>query len=402
MSTQRKLFWIAILYFAEGFPFGLVVDNLPVYFRAHGVSLQAIGMLSVLGLPWSLKVFWAPLVDRFGERRHWITAALVVMALATAAIPLTDASAPGTVLFGLVLTLTIASATQDIAIDAYTIGLLAPGEEGVANGVRVSAYRAALIVGGGALVILAGWIGWAPLYWTAAAVLAALAAAAWLAPPIAIARRPATEWWRAFVAWLGRPGAAAVLAFVLLYKLGDASMGPMVKPFWIDRGLSVEEIGFVSTTLGVAASVAGALVGGVFTSRAGIFRALWALGLLQAVSNLGYAAVAFAHGGRIAIYAASLVESFTGGLGTAAFLAFLMHICEREHAATQYALLSALFGFTRSLAGAVSGVGASRLGYAPYFAATFALALPAYALLPWLRPWIHDRPSRSGERQSAR
>ena len=222
-----------------------------------------------------------------------------------------------------------------------------------------------------------------------------LAAAARLAPPVVIVRTPAADWWRAFVAWLARPGAAAVLAFVLLYKLGDASMGPMVKPFWIDRGLSVEEIGFVSTTLGVAASVAGALAGGVFTSRVGIFRALWMLGLLQAVSNLGYAAVAAAHGGRIAIYAASLLESFAGGLGTAAFLAFLMHVCEREQAATQYALLSALFGFTRSLAGAVSGLGASRLGYAPYFAVTFALALPAYALLPWLRPWIHDRPPRA-------
>jgi PAT family beta-lactamase induction signal transducer AmpG len=395
VSTRRKLVWIALLYFAEGFPFGLVVDNLPVYFRAHGVSLQAIGMLSVLGLPWSFKVFWAPLVDRFGERRHWITAALAVMTLATAAIPLADPATPGVLLFGLILALTIASATQDIAIDAYTIGLLAPGEEGVANGVRVSAYRAALIVGGGALVILAGWIGWPQLFWAAATILATLAVATWFAPPVVIERTPVAAWWHAFVAWLARPGATAVLVFVLIYKLGDASMGPMVKPFWLDRGLSLEEIGFVSTTLGVAASVAGAIAGGVFTSRAGIFRALWVLGLLQAISNLGYAGVAAAHGGRVAIYAASLVESFTGGLGTAAFLAFLMHVCEREQAATQYALLSALFGFTRSLAGAVSGLGASRLGYAPYFATTFFLALPAYALLPWIRPWIHDRPATS-------
>lgn len=399
MSTRRKLLWIALLYFAEGFPFGLVVDNLPVYFRAHGVSLEAIGMLSVLGLPWSLKVFWAPLVDRVGERRHWITGALVVMMLATAALPLADPASPGVVLFGLILALTVASATQDIAIDAYTIGLLAPGEEGVANGVRVSAYRAALVIGGGALVILAGRVGWPPLFWIAAAILGVLAIAAWFAPPIAVTRMPAAAWWRAFIAWLARPGAAAVLVFVLIYKLGDASMGPMVKPFWLDRGLSLEEIGFVSTTLGVAASVAGALAGGVFTSRVGIFRALWMLGLLQALSNLGYAAVAAMDGGRGAIYAASLVESFTGGLGTAAFLAFLMHVCEREHAATEYALLSALFGFTRSLAGAVSGVGASRLGYAPYFATTFLLALPAYALLPWIRPWIHDRPpTRQSER----
>jgi len=392
VSTRRKLAWIALLYFAEGFPFGLVVDNLPVYFRAHGVSLAAIGMLSVLGLPWSLKVLWAPLVDRFGVHRRWITSALLVMALATLAIPLADPTAPGALLWAVLACLTIASATQDIAVDAYTIGLIVPGEEGVANGVRVSAYRAALIVGGGGLVILAGWVGWTPLFWIAAAMLAALAAAVWQMPAVPVAHQPAAAWARALLAWLARPGAPLVLLFVLVYKLGDASMGPMVKPFWLDRGLSVEEIGFVSITLGVVASVAGALVGGVATSRIGIFRALWALGALQALSNLGYAGVAATGAGRPAIYAASLVESFTGGLGTAAFLAFLMHICEREQAATQYALLSALFGLTRSLAGAASGFAATGLGYAAYFALTFALALPAYALLPWVRRWVHDRP----------
>jgi PAT family beta-lactamase induction signal transducer AmpG len=392
MPLGRKLTWVAILYVAEGFPFGLVIDNLPVYFRAHGVSLVEIGMLSMLGLPWTLKVFWAPLVDRFGERRHWITSALATMAVATAAIPLADPSAPGVFLWGVLLALTMASATQDIAIDAYTIGLLAPGEEGVANGVRVSAYRAALIISGGALVILAGWIGWRLVFWVAAALLALLAAAAWHAPAVPHVRQPVAAWARALGAWLSRPGAPAVLAFVLIYKLGDASMGPMVKPFWLDSGLSVEEIGAVSTSVGVAASVAGALAGGIFTSRYGIFRGLWMLGALQALSNLGYAAAAAGGGARVAIYGASVLESFTGGLGTAAFLAFLMHVCEREQAATQYALLSALFGLTRSLAGAVSGVGAAKLGYAPYFALTFVLAFPAYALLPWVRPWIHDRP----------
>jgi len=395
MPLRRKLTWVAVLYLAEGFPFGLVIDNLPVYFRAHGVSLTEIGMLSILGLPWTLKVFWSPVVDRFGERRHWITGALLVMTLATAAIPLADPEAPGAFLWTVLLVLTIASATQDVAIDAYTIGLLAPGEEGVANGVRVSAYRAALILSGGALVILAGRLGWAPVFWIAAAMLAALAAAAWRAPHVPHVRQPTAAWLRAMGAWLARPGAPFVLGFVLIYKLGDASMGPMVKPFWLDSGLSVEEIGAVSTTVGVGASVAGALAGGVFTSRYGIFRGLWMLGAAQALSNLGYAGAAALGGGRAAIYSASVVESFTGGLGTAAFLAFLMHVCERDQAATQYALLSALFGLTRSLAGAVSGAGATSLGYAPYFTLTFFLAFPAYALLPWVRAWIHDRPTHA-------
>jgi len=396
MTLRKKLTWVAILYVAEGFPFGLVVDNLPVYFRAHGVSLTEIGLMSILGLPWTLKVFWAPLVDRLGERRHWISGALATMALAALAIPLSDPSAPGMFLWCVLLALTIASATQDIAIDAYTIGLLAPGEEGVANGVRVSAYRAALILSGGALVILAAWIGWHAVFWVAAGLLGALAVAVLRAPPVPHTPLPPAEWARTLRTWLSQPGAPYVLAFVLIYKLGDASMGPMVKPFWLDSGLSIEEIGAVSTTVGVGASVAGALAGGLFTSRYGIFRGLWLLGALQALSNLGYAGAAALDGGRVMIYAASLIESFTGGLGTAAFLAFLMHICDREQAATQYALLSALFGLTRSLAGAVSGAGAASLGYAPYFALTFVLAFPAYALLPWVRTWIHDGGGRGG------
>jgi PAT family beta-lactamase induction signal transducer AmpG len=201
-------------------------------------------------------------------------------------------------------------------------------------------------------------------------------------------------WARSFVAWLARPGALAVLLFIVLYKLGDVSMGPMVKPFWLDSGLTIDDVALVSTTAGVALTIAGALAGGIFTSRYGIFRSLWVLGLLQAVSNLGYAGAAVIGGGRPAIYAASMLESFSGGLGTAAFLAFLMHVCEREQAATQYALLSALFGLTRSVSAPFTGLGATHFGYAIYFTLTFFLALPAYGLLPWIRPWIHDRTPR--------
>jgi PAT family beta-lactamase induction signal transducer AmpG len=156
-------------------------------------------------------------------------------------------------------------------------------------------------------------------------MFAALALLAWRAPRVPVVRQPAAAWVRAFATWLSRPGAGAVLTFIVLYKLGDVSMGPMVKPFWLDSGLSVDDVALVSTTVGVGLTVAGALVGGLFTSRYGIFRGLWALGLLQALSNLGYAGAAAVGGGRAAIYAASMLESFTGGLGTAAFLAFLMH-----------------------------------------------------------------------------
>jgi PAT family beta-lactamase induction signal transducer AmpG len=387
MPLRRKLIWVAILYFAQGFPFGIVIDNLPVYFRLHGVSREDIGLMSLLGLPWALKVLWAPLVDRLGHTRRWIASALLAMCVLVAALPGFDASAPSRALWALLFALTVASATQDIAIDAYTIGLVDPGEEGVANGIRVSAFRAALILAGGGLVAIAGYAGWPAVFATAAGVFGLLAAVASRAPSITVEAGPRPRWLPSFRAWLSRPGAAWVFLFVLTYKLGDASMGPMVKPFWVDRGLSVAEIGLISTTLGVALSVAGALCGGAFTSRVGIFPSLWMLGLAQAFSNLGYAAAAASGSGRVGIYAASALESFTGGLGTAAFLAFLMRACDKEQAATQYALLSALFGLTRSLAGAVSGFGAVRLGYAWYFVFTFFLSFPAYLLLPWVHAW---------------
>jgi len=390
MPLRRKLFWISILYFAEGFPFAIVIDNLPVYFRAHGVSLAEIGMMSLLGMPWALKVFWAPLIDRFGTRQQWIVGCLAVIALSLVCIPQLPASSPGPLLWALLLTLTLASATQDIAIDAYTIGLLARGEEGVGNGVRVSAYRAALIVGGGGLVILAGRFDWSVVFYIAALLVAALAVAIACSPRLAVESRDEgpRSWFGPLLAWLRRADSALIFAFVLTYKLGDSAMGPMVKPFWIDRGLSVEEIGLISTSFGVAASVLGALLGGLLTTRWGLLRALLVLGLAQAFSNLGYAGVAYFDMARPGLYAASLAESFTGGLGTAAFLAFLMRICDKRQAATEYALLSAIFALTRNVAGGFSGIGATHLGYAAYFAATFVLAIPSLCLLPWIAPRI--------------
>jgi PAT family beta-lactamase induction signal transducer AmpG len=381
---------VAALYFAEGLPFGIVKDLLPVYFRVHGVSLKEIGALTLLSTPWSAKVFWSPLVDQLGERRHWMAGALTVMATALLVVGWLPPSPVGLALVAALFAFTIAAATQDVAIDAYTIELLEPGEEGVANGVRVSAYRAALIVGGGVLLALGPRVSWTACFATAAGVLVGLALATPRLPPVARKQTSAAAWARSFGAWITRPGAPALFAFVFLYKLGDTAMGPMVRPFWVDRGLSVDEIAAISTVVGVGASVAGALIGGLLTSRWGIFHALWVLGLAQALSNLGYAAVAWTGAGRYGVYAASFTESFTGGLGTAAFLAFLMNVCDKEHAATQYALLSALFNLSGSLVGSFSGLGAERLGYGNWFAATFLLALPAYALLPAVRRSIRE------------
>jgi PAT family beta-lactamase induction signal transducer AmpG len=177
----------------------------------------------------------------------------------------------------------------------------------------------------------------------------------------------------------------------------------MVKPFWVDYGSSiwplkedlVFQIGLMPTTFGIVLSVAGALAGGAFISRFGIFHAVWFLGLLQATSNLGYSLVQWLDLGRFGLYGASIFESFSGGLGTAAFLAFLMNVCQKEHATVQYAFLSSVFSLTGRLVGGISGFGAERFGYGNYFALTFLVSLPAFLVLPWIKSWIHEVPKES-------
>jgi PAT family beta-lactamase induction signal transducer AmpG len=389
--TKRKvLFWISVLYFAEGLPFGIAYDVWPVFFRVHGVSLREIGLMSLLSLPWTWKLVWAPLVDRYGCRQHWITASLFVLGATTLAIMPQDASDPSYLMWGLLLLFTTASATQDIAIDAYAVDVATPQTVGSINGTRVSAARVAMLVGGGGFLILADVTGWDLLWVVLAVVFFALALAAWLSPRVALdssARRHAI---RPVLRWVFRWQMVPVLLFVLLFKVGDSTLGRMVKPFWVDRGYSLTEIGAISVTLGTVLTILGALAGGWIVNRIGIFRSLLWLGLAQLVSNLGYVIIAAIDLPRESIYVASMVESFTQGLGTAAFLSFLMNLCDKEHAATQYAILSALFALTRDVAGAFTGIGVESLGYAVFFAITTALALPALALLPLIRPRIRE------------
>ncbi len=389
MTKRKVLFWIAVLYFAEGLPFGIAYDVWPVFFRVHDVSLREIGLMSLLSLPWTWKLLWAPLVDRYGARQHWITACLFTLGATTLAIVPQDASDPSILMWALLLLFTTASATQDIAIDAYAVDVSNPQNVGSINGTRVSAARVAMMIGGGGVVFLADYMGWAALWVGLATLFFLLAVLAWLSPRVPLdssARRDAI---RPVLRWAFRWQMVPVLLFVLLYKVGDSTLGRMVKPFWVDRGYSLSEIGLISVSLGTVLTILGAITGGWFTNRYGIFKALLWLGLAQLVSNLGYVAVAAIELPRESIYVASVIESFTQGLGTAAFLSFLMNLCDKEHAATQYAILSAMFALTRDVAGAFTGIGVENLGYAVFFAITTALSLPGLALLPVIKPRIN-------------
>jgi PAT family beta-lactamase induction signal transducer AmpG len=397
-ESRKKLGVVALLYIIQGAPAAILWEVLPVYFRLHGVSLRAIGGLRFLELPYSLKVFWSPLVHRYGDRRAWVLVCMLGIAGVLLALPFVDVASVGLIVLLLILALTTLSATQDVAIDSYSVGLIDRQEEGAANGVRASAYRVALVLAGGGTVLLATVLAWNSLFILAALFFAALGISVLAVPRLRLPAESREYWLQGFVGWAGTWRVVPLVLFVLTYKLGEFAIGPMVKPFWVDYGNSIWpakedlmfQIGLFPTTFGIVLSVVGALTGGAFISRYGIFHGVWFLGALQAISNLGYSVVEWFNLGRFGLYGASMFESLSGGLGTAAFLAFLMNVCQKEHATVQYAFLSSVFSLTGRLIGGISGLGAERYGYGDYFALTFLLALPAYCLLPWVRRWIQE------------
>lgn len=393
MATDRqpsRLFAASVaglLYFSEGLPFGIVNDLLPVYLRVHHVELTTIGFLSTVASAWTLKVFWSPLIDSFGTYRRWIATAVLAMAICMVTMA-TLPAAIGVPFWTIITIFAIASATQDLAVDAFTIRATPPDLIGPVNSIRVAAYRAALIVGGGGLVALSGIIGWRGSF-AAAAVIAGIVFVVALRLPddrgSRQERKSIVELFRGLGHWLARPRAGVLLAIVLLYRLGELAIYAMIKPYWVDRGYSPAEIGTITAVIGVVVSILGAIAGGAIVARIGLYRAMLWLGAAQILSNLGYAIVATTHAGRWAIYAAAIVENIGYGLGTGAFLAFLMAICDRERAATEYAMLTAAFGLTRVVIGTPSGWIAQNAGYPAYFWLTVVLGIPGLLLVPFVR-----------------
>ncbi|HJO22895.1 MAG: MFS transporter [Myxococcota bacterium] len=391
MSFRRKLFVVAVVYVVEGFPMGVFTGVWPAFFADVGVPLREIGFAAGLSIAWSLKVLWSPLVDRFGEWRQWITGAQFALGASLFALSGFEGGHFAAWTWLVLASYCAASATQDIAIDAYTIGLIDHGDEGPANAMRMTGYRIGMVGLANALLFLPAWIGWEGALFTAALLHVAMALGATRIPRVEVPPEKRRAMWSALARWLSRPGALPVFAFVLLYRIGDSTMAPMVTPFWKHSGLTNEEIATVSGILGGLATLVGAWLAASIVSRIGIGRSLLWIGALALGSNLAYAAVAaFPETGRYGVYAASLTESFCAGMAGVAFMSFLMRICEKEHAAVQYALLTAIYNLAGSLLRIPSGIFAEALGYAGYFALTGAFALPAFAFLPRARRWLNE------------
>ena len=387
-KLSKILLIAGVLYFAEGFPFGIVDQLLPLFTRSKGASLEAVGFLSTIGIAWTIKFFWAPAVDRIGSYLRWTRAMLALLALST--LILAIAGYDQRALFWFAVTLmAFASATQDIAIDGYALTLADATNVGPLNSARMAAYRLAMIAAGGGLPVLLLFFGWNMLFVSAAVIFALLLFTTFTLPDetrnIVAARKqfPLRE-------WLARSSAPTVLAIALLYRLGDATLNPMIKPFWLDSGYRPVEIGTATTTLGIGLTIVGGVAAGFLIPRLGLWRSLLILGIFQMLSNIGYAVAAAGDAQRELMYGASVLENLAGGMGIASLMSFLMTACDREEGATEFALLTALFGLTRTLAGTFSGFAADALGYETFFWLTTVLALPALFVVMSQRKTIDE------------
>lgn len=398
---DRRIALILFLGFSSGLPLALSGGTLQAWMAVSGVDIKTIGLFSLIGLPYTLKFLWAPVMDRFvprllGRRRGW----LVMTQLALiATLVMMGGLDPRTAVLGLgmlALVLAFFSASQDIAFDAYRTDVLEPRQRGAGAAVSVLGYRVAMLSSGALALVLADRIGFHATYLIMAGLMSIGVIAAYRAPEPAIPAAAPKNLQDAVVLpfrqFFGRGGSAmALLLLIVLYKLGDAFAGSLTTTFLLrGPGFTLTEVGAINKTLAVIATIVGALFGGGMLAKLGLYRSLLAFGILQAVSNLTFMWLAYAGKNYLLFVAAVGFENLAGGMGTAAFVAMLMAMCDPRYSATQFALLSAASAIGRVFVGPPAGIMVDALGWGPFFFATFLIALPGLLLLYWLRAHMPD------------
>lgn len=383
---------VVLLSFSSGLPLGLITVAIPDWMRDIGVDIRVVGLFTLAQAPWAFKVVWSPLMDRYvppfwGRRRGWMAVtqiALVVLGLVLAGAG-SDPDAIW-VVAAISLAIAFASATQDIAIDAYSVEVLRKEEQGAAVGARIAMYRAAYAVAGGYAITFASQFGWPVVNALLALVYLPILLVTWKAPEPEEQPAPPRSLreavWQPFIGFLSRHRAIEMLIFVVLYKFADNLAQALTRPFLIDMGYDAWHRGFALATVGLAATIAGGLIGGWITTLVGLGHSLWIFGILQVFSNIGYFLIAYAgHPNLPLMYAATSFELLTSGLGTGAFSVLLIRMTQKRFSATQYALFSSLFALPRLLAGPVTGFAVDAMGWSTFFLSTMIAGIPGLLML---------------------
>ncbi len=416
---KRRVIVVLLLGFASGLPLLLSFGTLSAWLREADVERTAIGLFALVGLPYALKPLWAPLMDgveipvltrMLGRRRGWMVLSQVMLIVAIIGLATSDPRLAPLLMAGFAVMVAFFSASQDIVIDAYRIETLEDDEQGIGAAAVTYGYRTGMLVAGaGALILADSWT-WSHAYLTMAALVLIGTVTVLLSPepprpdqlPHGSAiQQPFGRWTADFVVapfseFATRPGWLVILLFIVTFKLGDAFLSIMTNPFYIDLGFTKTEIAEVTKLFGLIALAVGLFIGGLLIKWTGLLNALLISGVLQAASNFMFAYQAVSGNDLTVLTFTIAVENVTGGMGTAAFVAYLSSLTNTAFTATQYALLSAFTAFGRTLLSAPSGYLVDHVGWFDFFIVSVGVAVPGLVLLLVLMRFFPDHVGRRG------
>ncbi len=419
---NRRVIVVLLLGFASGLPLLLSFGTLSAWLREADVERSAIGLFSLVGLPYALKPLWAPLMDglrlpiltdMLGRRRGWMVLSQGMLMLAIGGLALSNPGDAPLLMAGFAVLVAFFSASQDIVIDAYRIETLNEDEQGIGAAAVTYGYRAGMLVAGAGALILADMWTWTHAYLAMAILVLVGTVTILLSPeppgpegdaaPVSRKRRTLGQWLADFVVapfleFATRPGWLVILLFIVTFKLGDAFLSIMTNPFYIDLGFTKTEIAEVTKLFGLIALAVGLFIGGLLIRWTGLLNALLISGVLQAASNFVFAYQVVA-GNDVGVLTITIaVENVTGGMGTAAFVAYLSSLTNTAFTATQYALLSAFMAFGRTLLSSPSGYLVDFVGWFDFFILSVGVAVPGLILLLVL---MRVYPNHAGRRGGA-
>ena len=400
---EPRVVVVLLLGFASGLPLLLTLSTLTFWLAEAQVDKAAIGLFALVGLPYTWKFVWSPIIDRmplpvftrlFGRRRGWLLFVQLLLALAILGLGAIDPPADLGRMALFAVLVAFLSASQDIVVDAYRVELLDERQQGAGAAMVVIGYRVAMLLAGAGALFIADYAGWFWAYAAMAACLGVGMVTVLVAPepaaPLPVARGSGAAAWlkdaviEPFADFLRRNGVATallILLFIMLYKLGDALLGTMTNPFYVELGFTKPEVATIVKGYGLAATLLGGFLGGVIVNRHGIIPALWICGMIQLLSNLIFVLQAWV-GHDLTMLAVTIsVENLAGGMGTAAFVAYLSSLCNLSYTATQYALLSSFMAQARTTLSAGSGFLADSMGWIEFFLTTTAAGVPGLLLL---------------------
>lgn len=392
---DRSILAVFLLGFSAGLPLALTGSTLQAWLTQSGVNVVAIGAFSLVGVPYVWKVLWAPVLDRFipplwGRRRGWILVTQLGLCAALFILAQLDPQAQPAWIGVLALAIAFISASQDIAIDAYRTDILLPEQRGLGAAAYIFSYRMAMLISGGLALVVADHVGWRITYEIMAFLLGLSILFTYFAPEISVSIQAPKTFVDAVIKPLAnlfkRDRVVVIMLFILFYKFGDAVALALMSNFLLKGiGFSLTAIGVAYKTFGLLATIIGAFVGGALLTRLSLFRALLLFGMLQAFSNLMFMFLALAGKSYFLMVTSIFIEAFCSGMGTAAFMAFLMALCDHRYTATQFACLSGIAAIGRVFIGPLAGVMALHLGWVSYFGWSFILSFPGIFLLFALR-----------------